>query len=283
MIRSVRRQLVKPAVFIVVDDGSTDGSLEYLQAQKDIILVHQPYPRREYGVHTARLFLKAVKIAERTVPDWNFLLKLDGDLALPKDYIKKLLVRMDANPNLGICSGIPLQKHKGVWQDFYHGRKPLLTFAWDSAKLFRRKAYRRMRRSYACYGWDTLRDLYVQYTGMRVRSYLDIRFYDFRPNIIERGLRRWVEIGFCRSRDGFGFRHQFISAFRRLKWKPYILGAFIFILAYSLHRLLVTPIFTPEFYRWCRHHNDLDLVRRLKYRRETRRFARFLVSRKHRK
>ena len=64
---------------IFVDDGSTDGSIEYLESQSDVVLLHSPfqgaYAARNVGVQQARGTWIAFTDADCVVPsDWLQLL-----------------------------------------------------------------------------------------------------------------------------------------------------------------------------------------------------------------
>jgi hypothetical protein len=106
---SVTGQTVPPALWVIVDDGSTDGTSEILAeyaARFPYIRIHQ---RRNRGVRSVGPgVIEAFYDGLAQVPDlgrFAYLCKLDLDLDLPRRYFETLIERMEADPRLGTCSG----------------------------------------------------------------------------------------------------------------------------------------------------------------------------------
>ncbi len=111
---SVAAQTVPPALWIVVDDGSTDGTadildeyaskLPYLHVIKRVDRGH-----RKVGPGVIEAFyagLEGIHLA-----DFDYVCKLDMDLDLPARYFELLMERMEANPRIGTSSGKPWFVH----------------------------------------------------------------------------------------------------------------------------------------------------------------------------
>ena len=106
---SIVAQTVRPALWVIVDDGSTDESPEILAeytAKHDWIRVIQKPDRghRAVGPGVIEAFYYGL---ERVEEDFPYLTKLDLDLDLPPRYFETLLERMEADPRIGTCSGKP--------------------------------------------------------------------------------------------------------------------------------------------------------------------------------
>jgi biofilm PGA synthesis N-glycosyltransferase PgaC len=105
---SVTRQTVPPALWVFVDDGSTDGTSEILAeyaARFPYIRIH---PRRNRGVRIVgpgviEAFYDGLGTVE--LSKFTYVCKLDLDLDLPLTYFETLMERMEAEPRLGTCSG----------------------------------------------------------------------------------------------------------------------------------------------------------------------------------
>lgn len=92
-IDSVLQQTFKPAEIIIVDDGSTDNTITYLQQHYPQIKVLQ---QAHQGVSTARnLGIK------QTTGEWIAL--LDSDDAWQPTKLEQQIIALQKNPNYRIC------------------------------------------------------------------------------------------------------------------------------------------------------------------------------------
>ncbi len=103
-------QTVRPARWIIVDDGSTDGTPEILAAYAERfpwieVIRRSETKTRSVGPGVVDAFYAG--LATVTVDDYEYVSKLDLDLELPPRYFEILLDRMAADPRLGTCSGKP--------------------------------------------------------------------------------------------------------------------------------------------------------------------------------
>jgi biofilm PGA synthesis N-glycosyltransferase PgaC len=107
---SLVAQSVRPALLVVVDDGSNDETpfiLAEYAARHDWIRVVTRTDRgvRSVGPGVIETFYAGLDTV--SVDEFEFLCKLDLDLELPPRYFEILLERMAADPHLGTCSGKP--------------------------------------------------------------------------------------------------------------------------------------------------------------------------------
>lgn len=97
---SVRRQSIAPLEIIVVDDGSTDDTAEWLRHETDVTYVHQPNQgpsaARNAGIRRAR---------------GEFLAFLDADDLWTDDHLERLLEPLAADPQLLFAWGQTLVTH----------------------------------------------------------------------------------------------------------------------------------------------------------------------------
>ena len=107
---SVAGQSVPPALWVVVDDGSTDETpavladyarrLPYLR-----VVRREDRGDRQVGPGVIEAFYAGLETVH--LEDFDYLCKLDMDLDLPVRYFELLIERMESNPRVGTSSGKP--------------------------------------------------------------------------------------------------------------------------------------------------------------------------------
>ena len=116
-IQSVVNQTVRPVQYILVDDGSTDDTLKIIQRWSAkyswIIAVHHPDTaagaredsRRNQRGRRARAAKEILAFYEgfhrHAITDWQFLVKLDGDVGLEPKYFERCFQQFDEDDRRG--------------------------------------------------------------------------------------------------------------------------------------------------------------------------------------
>ncbi len=111
---SVAAQSAAPALWVVVDDGSTDDTrailgeyacrLPYLR-----IVRRTDRGRRQVGPGVIEAFYAGLETVR--LEEFDYLCKLDMDLDLPVRYFELLMQRMESDPRIGTTSGKPWFVH----------------------------------------------------------------------------------------------------------------------------------------------------------------------------
>lgn len=143
LLGTLRAQSVLPALWLVVDDHSTDGSRHWLEHEaRDldwVVVVEAPEDAHEYlGGHIARIkswgLAQAVEQArERGLPP-DFCGILDADVLLPADHYARLIAEFAADPALGVVSSVlqvPGASRVEAWQRSDLPRGPTQLFSYD--------------------------------------------------------------------------------------------------------------------------------------------------------
>jgi glycosyltransferase involved in cell wall biosynthesis len=111
---SVAAQSVRPALWVVVDDGSTDETPAILEDY----VTRLPYlrvvrrndrGRRQVGPGVIEAFYAGLETV--CLDDFDYVCKLDMDLDLPVRYFELLIERMESDPRVGTTSGKPWFVH----------------------------------------------------------------------------------------------------------------------------------------------------------------------------
>jgi biofilm PGA synthesis N-glycosyltransferase PgaC len=179
-LESVLLQTVRPARWIIVDDGSGDRTAEiverYSRNQDWISLIR--LPRRDARLTgTAEIIAFNAGLTRAQGQAYDFVVKLDCDLLLPSGYFEQILGRFKQDPRLGIASGVYIEERNGVSKAVpmpeYH--------AAGASKVIRRRCFEEIGGFVTSRGWDTVDEIRAQTLGWRTRHFADITFDHLRP------------------------------------------------------------------------------------------------------
>jgi len=110
---SVISQTLRPALWVIVDDGSTDNSPDIIKNLKKhhdwIQSVRLPEHPRDITFHYSYVcrngFTDAIEYCSKNGIDYDFIGLLDADTCLTEPYFEHLVSAFEKNPRLGIASG----------------------------------------------------------------------------------------------------------------------------------------------------------------------------------
>jgi poly-beta-1,6-N-acetyl-D-glucosamine synthase len=278
VIRAVAGQTRPPDLWIVVDDGSDDGTLEILQSMEEDVPFMRVLPTSGGETLPAardRLRLAAAPRAWNRglrAADWRhfaFLGKLDGDIELPPDYYETLLAKFEADPQLGIACGNLLEPRGSGWKKLtipaYHVHGAL--------KLYRRACFEAVGGVQERQGWDMIDETHARMKGFATRSYQEPLALHHRPVASASGPLR----GQARHGQSAYISHYYLLwvALRSIKvasvTRPRVLSGAAFVIGYLLAAIRRTPRVDDENYRrHVRRELRQRLTEPLKYRRRPR-------------
>ena len=114
---SVVAQTEVPALWLIIDDGSTDSTpqilAEYAAAHDWIRIVPKPdRGHRAVGPGVIEAFYFGLDQIEIT--DFDYICKFDLDLEMTTGYFAGLMDKMEADPRIGSCSGKPWFDRNGA-------------------------------------------------------------------------------------------------------------------------------------------------------------------------
>jgi poly-beta-1,6-N-acetyl-D-glucosamine synthase len=225
---SVISQSVKPAKWIIVDDGSTDDTprilAEYREKHDWIeIVTRNDRGRRAVGPGVIDAFYAGYETINPD--DFEYLCKLDLDLRLPQRYFEILMERMEADRRIATCSGKTYVEEDGRLIAEWHSDEMSI----GASKFYRMSSYKRTGGFVREVMWDGIDCHRCRMQGWIACSWddPDLRFIHLRP---EGSSQQSVFVG--RMRHGYGqyfmgtsFLYMTASAIYRMKQKPYLLGS----------------------------------------------------------
>jgi poly-beta-1,6-N-acetyl-D-glucosamine synthase len=193
---AVIRQTVQPAEWVIVSDGSTDGTDDAVGAAAGAhswirLLALPPRRGRSFAavVHNTEAGVRALRSRE-----YRYLGLLDADLDFQRDYFETLIGRFEANPRLGLAGGVVLDPGSP------RHRLPRNRIDVPGAvQMFRRECFERLGGLMPIPegGWDCLTCAMARMHGFETRLMTDLVVDHLKPRDVYRGgrLRRVFHLG----------------------------------------------------------------------------------------
>lgn len=235
-IDSMVAQTVRPTLWIIVDDGSTDDTAEIAASasrQHGWIRLHRRPDRgfRKVGAGVVEAFRDG--LSQVHLDDYDYLCKLDGDLEFGPAHFERLFEKFDADPRLGTASG-------KCWLLTSNGLQLERTgdaFSLGAAKTYRRQCFNEIGGFVASVMWDGIDCHRCRMLGWKAASFRD-------PELRIKHLRRmgssFRSIYYGRLRWGYGQYfmgthplYALAMASYRMLERPWILGGVLILTGYA--------------------------------------------------
>jgi poly-beta-1,6-N-acetyl-D-glucosamine synthase len=264
---SVIGQTLRPALWIIVDDGSTDDTpgilAEYREKHAWIrVIRREDRGRRAVGPGVIEAFYAGYNAVDPG--QFEYVCKLDLDLDLPAGYFERLIERMETDQRLGTCSG------KAYFPDPATGRLISEGCGDDTSlgmtKLYRTRCFQEIGGFVRQVMWDGIDCHRCRMMGWRACSWDDseLRFVHLRPMGSSQ-----VSLWTGRKRHGRGQYfmgtgplYMIASALHRATRRPLLVGGLAMLVGYFGAMLTRAPRYPDaEFRRYLRRYHRLVLFR----------------------
>ena len=225
-LASVAAQSILPRLWIIVNDGSTDGTGSIIDeaARKHdwIKAVHRPdRGSRQAGSGVMEAFYDGYA----QVPvGWDYLIKLDGDLSFEADYFERCFQHFLAEPRLGIGGGTVCTSVNGSLSveskidPRFHVR--------GATKIYRHECWQQLGGLIRAPGWDTVDELKANMLGWTTRTFSDLQLVHHRPAGDAYGTwSNWTKNGRANYVAGYHPLFMLLKCARRTLEKPYLVEA----------------------------------------------------------
>jgi len=226
-IAALAAQTIPPSLWILVNDGSTDGTAELIDQaaneHKWIRGVHRSNRGfRKSGTGVIEAFNEGLSLAADL--EWDFLVKLDGDLSFSPAYFERCFASFAKDPNLGIGGGAISNNVNGTTVLEWAGDPPF--HVRGATKIYRRRCWEEIAGLIQAPGWDTLDEVKANMLGWTTRTFGDIPIIHHRPAGAADGTwKNWVKNGLANYIAGYHPLFMAVKCVKRLFVKPFVLGS----------------------------------------------------------
>lgn len=232
-LSSIKNQTVQPQKWIIVNDGSADRTreivLNFNKTYKPLLLVDRQIneQKRKRGRGVVAAFYEGFQKIQDA--DFDYIVKLDGDLKLPPDFFEKIFREFEKNPKLGIASGVSYIHKKGRWVP----ERASKGYTYGETKVYRKKCFDDIGGLIPFMGWDGIDHIKAVMYGWNASSFSDVIFYHLRPEGSGTGaLKANYERGLGCYFMGYHPMFLVLRAMKRMRTYPFVVGGIFMMLGY---------------------------------------------------
>lgn len=225
-IESVASQTVLPVQWIIVDDGSTDGSKEILEGAASRYSWISVVPRDDRGMRkpgTGVIEAFYDGYSQINSSNWEFLVKLDGDVSFEPDYFERCFARFHADTKLGIGGGLVCREANGTLvqestvDPAFHVR--------GATKIYKRECWEQIGELIKAPGWDTLDEFKANMLGWKTLTFAEIKLVHHKfAGSADGSWTNWVKNGLANYIVGYHPLFMVLKSVSRMPRKPYAIA-----------------------------------------------------------
>jgi len=170
-VNSVLNQTYPITLYVIVDDYSDDRTRMIVEKFNDrrIHLIFSGLKKavKQHGLRPHLVQQIGINEVTKLIPDWKYLLLLDGDCWIPTKYCEKIIQEMKKDPKLAMGGAMYLKTPKGI-------EKSGLTHVRSANHIIRREFYNECLKSgknYATLHGELLLERFAWINGWKVKTF----------------------------------------------------------------------------------------------------------------
>lgn len=180
-LESVILQTLPPKKVVVVNDHSNDSTPEIVEAFAQSVpyieLLNTTSDKSHMpGSKVINAFNKGMEVLDA---NFDFIVKLDADIVLPKHYFQSIATIFSQSPKVGIAGGFAYElDDQGNW----HLNHPMdKNHVRGAFKSYSKNCFEAIGGLKNAMGWDTVDELLAQYHGFQVITDENLQAKHLRP------------------------------------------------------------------------------------------------------
>jgi asparagine synthase (glutamine-hydrolysing) len=234
-LSSIIGQSHLPKKWIIVDDGSDDETAKIVESYAnkyswiELLKIKTQHESRIGGSKIVRAFNHGYSLVNKD--EFDFIVKLDGDLSLPFNYFERIFQEFKASNDLGICGGYIINKFSET--DMRIERTNSFQVR-GALKTIRRECWEQIGGFKEIWNWDGLDVMEARFNKWETKS-IDLPVIHHRPTTSGYDpLQHAFKCGYESYKFGADLFLTILRCIIRLNWKPYCKVSLFFYKGYQM-------------------------------------------------
>ncbi|WP_411031097.1 glycosyltransferase family 2 protein [Spongiimicrobium sp. 3-5] len=178
---SVVQQSHLPQKVIVVNDNSADTTEAIIDSfvNKHSFFVKVNTISSTSHMPGSKVINAFNKGLEQLTEPYDFMVKMDADIVLPKNYFAEISKIFESQPQVGIAGGFAYEKNKnGAWILNHPMNSDHVRGAF---KAYSKQCFKAIGGLKSAMGWDTVDELLAKYQGFDIFTNPELKVKHLRP------------------------------------------------------------------------------------------------------